>query len=170
MDGGMRVWGFAQGFRLAVPADWRREEEADGLTAFQGSARDLSVFRVSVRAVPCGATETPAVALQRAAWLFLRPDDPRLSDRDLETAADGGLLGRAVGCYAESGEIWRHYLWLRGCCAGGAARLALLDYAFPAGCDGRDPWRSLVAALDAAIIAADFADVANPADAAGMPA
>ncbi|MGQ9364772.1 hypothetical protein [Azospirillum sp. ST 5-10] len=144
--------------RFRIPPDWiALTERAEGhdVAVFRPAA-DAGELRVLVDERAPRAGGTAAALLHEMTMRFVRPDDARVGDRTVERRADGATLAMAVLVAEEDGRAETHYLWLVGAEREGSVRVAMFSFALPAACDGRAPYVDTLAALDAAVRAADL--------------
>ncbi|HEY0835699.1 MAG TPA: hypothetical protein VGE72_17485 [Azospirillum sp.] len=150
-------WGGAVRFR--VPAHWAPAvEEREGMDILTFRPADSAGGTLNVlvdeRAPQDGGRAEDV--LQEMALRFVRPDDARASDRTVEDRADGVRLAQAAMVTEEDGRVESHYLWLLGRVRDGRVGVAMFSYSLPARLDGQEPHVSTLAALDAAIRAAEL--------------
>ena len=158
-------WGDAVRFR--VPGHWAPAvEEREGMDVLtfrpadsvgdSGGDSGGGTLNVLVDERTPAAGQSAEAVLQEMALRFVRPDDARASDRTVEDRADGVRLAQAAMVTEEDGRVESHYLWLLGRVDGGRVGVAMFSYTLPANLDGQEPHVSTLAALDAAIRAAEL--------------
>lgn len=153
--------------RFDPPPGWsRRVERHEGhpvevfepagagrAAAGQGSP-PVTLRLVADRVAAGGGRAEPQVLIRELALRFVRPDDPRASDRVIEANRDGGIVAQAVMRTEEDGRREVHYLWFIGAPRGMAVATAMLSALVPEERDGEPATVALLQQVDAAIEAA----------------
>lgn len=167
-----RVFGWNEVVRFRLPADWRpdvEEHEGHPVAVFHPPAPAGGVLRlVTDRVAPKDGPDGVTAVLHEMALRFVRPDDPRASDRKVEPWCSGGgvdgngnesedgVRAQAVMLTQEDGRAEVHYLWLVGAERAGMAAVAMFSYGLPAILDGDESCAGILALLDKAIASADI--------------
>lgn len=146
--------------RFRLPAGWRadvEEHEGHAVAAFHPPAPAGGVLRlVTDRVAPKEGPDGVTAVLREMALRFVRPDDPRASDRTVEPWGEDGVVAQAVMVTEEDGRADAHYLWLVGAERAGQASVAMFSYGLPAIMDGDESCAATLAQLDTAIRAAEI--------------
>lgn len=157
MDGDWKAVDWAGTVRFRVPVAWTvSSEDREGIEVAAFRAPDSGTLHVLADERAPRPGETAEAVLHEMVLRFVRPDDARVSDRNVEERTDGARLALAAMLTEEDGRRESHYLWLLGHVRDGRARVAMFGYALPAALDGQEPHLSILAGLDASIRAAEL--------------
>jgi hypothetical protein len=148
--------------RFALPAAWTAAEESNEgqrvgvFTPDAGPACPGAVLRVltDARIPPAGGAHA---MLHEMAIRFVRPQDPRASDRSVEERPGGGLVAQAMMLTDEEGVAAVHYLWMLGSATNERVCIAMFNFSVPASLDGQENMATLAGMLDGAIRVANLA-------------
>jgi hypothetical protein len=148
---------FEKRVRFRLPADWLEGEEA-GIGIFHPPHPGGGTLRVTSEVLrhggPPGDGDLAAatgVILRQTAENFVRPDDPRGSDRVIEQLDDGSLIASYSARTEIDGEKLVIYLWMRGKTMGEAVTIAVFSFAMAAEDDGGEAFAAIVGMLDSEI-------------------
>lgn len=149
--------------RFEPPAGWscRRElheghpvlvfEPADATGSAGSPACPPVVLRLVADRVADDGQQAAQVRVRELALRFVRPDDPRASDRVIEGTAGGDVAAQAVMRTEENGRREVHYLWFIGGLRNGGVAAAMFSALVPDDRDGEAATATLLEAVDTAI-------------------
>ncbi|GEO38241.1 hypothetical protein GGE65_001984 [Skermanella aerolata] len=151
---------FEKRVRFRLPADWLEGQEA-GIGVFQPPQEGGGTLRVTSEVLshagPPGDGDLAAatrVILRQTAENFVRPDDPRGSDRIVEQLDDGGLIASYSARTEVDGDKLVIYLWMRGKAMAETVTIAVFSFAMAQEKDGDEEFAAIVGMLDSEIRAA----------------
>ena len=151
---------FEKRVRFRLPADWLEGQEA-GIGVFQPPREGGGTLRVTSEVLrhagPPGDGDLAAatrVILRQTAENFVRPDDPRGSDRIVEQLDDGGLIASYSARTELDGDKLVIYLWMRGKAMAETVTVAVFSFAMAQEKDGDEEFAAIMGMLDTEIRAA----------------
>jgi hypothetical protein len=154
---------FEDRVRFRLPADWLDGVE-DGVGVFHPPRPRGGTLRVTTEEFRHGGkpgdgdlAAATRVIMRQTAENFVRPDDPRASDRVIDTLRDGTMLASYSVRAQIEGDLVALYMWMRGRAAGEAVTLAVFSFALSAASDGSEAFAAIIGMLDAEIRAAALA-------------